>query len=79
MFSYEDRRRARMFESGWRNTIVKLPSKPPPYIPCPEEVQSQSLITDHPFFLFHSIFIDDYFKFVLPLIYASLTSSLVLT
>ena len=38
MFSYEDRRRARMFESGWRNIIVKLPSKPPPYIPCADEV-----------------------------------------
>ena len=28
-FSYEDRRRLRMAESGWTNTIVKLPAKPP--------------------------------------------------
>ena len=32
MFSYEDRRRIRMLESGWRNITVQLPTKPPVFM-----------------------------------------------
>lgn len=41
-FSYEDRRRIRMAESGWKNVIIKLPAKPPAF-PMSDKEEAEEL------------------------------------
>jgi len=48
-FSYEERRRSRMAESGWKNVIVHLPAKKPPRFSMPdtsEDAEEEEIIED---------------------------------
>lgn len=46
-FAYEDRRRVRMADSGWKNIIVKLPEKPPAFSASDKEEEEEALAMQH--------------------------------